>query len=119
MTAGESVLVELDPQGFREIVGNLLDNARRHAVSRIEVSVDKGGDAVLVRVCDDGRGLPPGAESRAFEPFVSLDGQGGSGLGLAVSEILAQAHGGTLTYEGGAFVLRLPDHPARGETRTR
>lgn len=98
----------LDAGAVREIVANLLDNARRHAASRIEVSVDQAVDAVEVRVNDDGPGLPPGAEERAFLRFVSLDDRGGSGLGLAIARELARLHGGDLLYDEGGFSLRLP-----------
>ncbi len=51
--------------------------------------------------------MAEGFEERAFERFVSLDGEGGSGLGLPIARGLAQAHGGDAYYDG-AFVVRLP-----------
>lgn len=107
---------ELDAHAVREILANLLDNARRHARERVEVTVGaatacKGWE---VRVRDDGPGLPEGAEERVFERFVSLDGKGGSGLGLAIARDLARTHGGDLVYEGTAFALRLPASSASG-----
>lgn len=101
---------QLDAHAVREIVANLLDNARRHARALVEVTVRvaTGGKGWEVRVADDGPGLPEGSEERVFERFVSLDGKGGSGLGLAIARDLARAHGGDLAYEGRAFVLRLP-----------
>lgn len=98
----------LDPDLVREILANLLDNARRHAVSRIEVTVEEAGSGVVVSVVDDGPGLSPATEGRAFERFVSLDGHGGSGLGLAIAKGLARALDGDLVYEDGSFVLWLP-----------
>jgi PAS domain S-box-containing protein len=106
--ANQPLLPELHEQAVCEILRNLLENARRHAVHRVDVSVVAGDGGVLVHVVDDGPGLPHGGEARAFEPFVSLDGRGGSGLGLTVSKALARAHGGDLTYDGGTFALRLP-----------
>ncbi|MFN2607377.1 MAG: ATP-binding protein [Acidimicrobiales bacterium] len=97
----------LDADVVREVVANLLDNARRHAGSRVAVVVDEGPETVEVRVTDDGPGLAGAAVERAFERFVSLDGQGGSGLGLPIARGLARAHGGDLLYDDG-FVLRLP-----------
>ncbi|MDQ4069961.1 MAG: PAS domain S-box protein, partial [Actinomycetota bacterium] len=82
MTARQPLVLGVDAQALREIVGSLLDNARRHAVSGVEVAVIRGDGAVRVEVVDDGAGLLAGGEAQAFEPFVSLDG-GGSGLGLA------------------------------------
>jgi len=98
---------ELDPNVVREILTNLLDNARRHARRCIEVTVTRADDLVEIRVLDDGPGLSDNQVERAFERFVSLDGKGGSGLGLTIAKRLAQAHDGDLSYERG-FVLRLP-----------
>jgi two-component system, OmpR family, sensor kinase len=108
----------LDPSGTREIVANLLDNARRHARSRIDLEVavhprdDGSPDRVVLRIADDGPGLPADAVPRVFERFVSLDGQGGSGLGLPIARTLARAQGGELSWRDGAFVLELPARPA-------
>jgi two-component system, OmpR family, sensor kinase len=104
----------VDPGATREIVANLLDNARRHAHSRIDVEVavhprdDGSPDRVALRIADDGPGLPADAAPRVFERFVSLDGQGGSGLGLPIARTLARAQGGELSWRDGAFVLELP-----------
>lgn len=100
--------VEVDENGVREILANLLDNARRHARSQIEVVLQADDEGVEVRVADDGRGVAPDMVERIFERFVTLDGLGGSGLGLAIGRELARAHGGDLGYREGAFVLRLP-----------
>lgn len=107
--AGPQTLVAVDPDGVREVLANLLDNARRHALRTISVDLCRPEGAVEVRVTDDGPGLPESEWERTFEPFVSLDGHGGAGLGLAIARGIARAHGGDVTYETGAFVLRLPD----------
>jgi PAS domain S-box-containing protein len=102
---------DLDPGAVEEILGNLLDNARRHAVGRIGLLIRGSGETLEVRVTDDGPGMTGDEAERAFERFVSLDGRGGSGLGLPIAQTLARAHGGELTYEehgDKAFVLRLP-----------
>ncbi|WP_329040674.1 HAMP domain-containing histidine kinase [Streptomyces sp. NBC_00178] len=122
----------LDVTGSRgqlaRVVGNLLDNAERHAVRSVAVSVraDRGG--VAVEVTDDGAGVPPGERDRIFERFVRLDDarsrdDGGAGLGLAIARDVAARHGGTLTAgpapEGGArFTLRLPRGAGAGPDRT-
>ena len=109
----------LDPSGTREIVSNLLDNARRHARTRIDLEVavhprdDASPERVALRIADDGPGLPADAAPRVFERFVSLDGRGGSGLGLPIARTLARAQGGELSWRDGAFVLELPARPAR------
>ncbi|MEU2841337.1 HAMP domain-containing sensor histidine kinase [Streptomyces sp. NPDC007076] len=101
------------------VLGNLLDNAERHARSAVTVSVGAAeGGGVAVAVTDDGAGVPPEERERIFERFVRLDDarardDGGAGLGLAIARDVAARHGGRLTVdgarEGGArFVLWLP-----------
>ena len=90
-----------------EILSNLLDNAVRHARSRIDISTRAGVGAVELRVVNDGPGIPDDQAEQLFQRFVSFDAKGGSGLGLAIGRELARAHGGDLTYESGVFVLRL------------
>jgi len=110
------VLPELDDGTVREILSNLLDNARRHAATRIEVVVRTSAERAEVEVHDDGPGMAPGDVERAFERFVSLDGRGGSGLGLPIARGMARAQGGDLTYERPAFVLRLPAVAVKSRT---
>jgi PAS domain S-box-containing protein len=97
----------LDAAAVREIVRNLLENARRHAATRVEVAITHETESVSVQVSDDGPGLRAEAVTQAFEPFVTIDECGGSGLGLTLSKALARAHGGDLTYEDASFVIRL------------
>nr|WP_202474341.1 sensor histidine kinase [Streptomyces sp. SID5466] len=100
------------------VIGNLLDNAQRHADGSVAVSVAADGRGVRVEVRDDGAGVPEDERERIFERFVRLDDarsrdDGGAGLGLAIARDVAARHGGTLTVhraaEGGAaFRLWLP-----------
>lgn len=100
------------------VIGNLLDNAQRHAEGSVAVSVAADGRGVRVEVRDDGAGVPEDERERIFERFVRLDDarsrdDGGAGLGLAIARDVASRHGGTLTVhaaaEGGAaFRLWLP-----------
>ncbi|MBV7244208.1 sensor histidine kinase [Streptomyces sp. MW-W600-10] len=100
------------------VIGNLLDNAQRHADASVAVSVAADGRGVRVEVRDDGAGVPEAERERIFERFVRLDDarsrdDGGAGLGLAIARDVASRHGGTLTVhraaEGGAaFRLWLP-----------
>ena len=100
---------EVDSHAVREIISNLLDNARRHAATRIDLLMESDGDEVRVRVADDGPGVPADAIERIFERFVSVDGKGGSGLGLPIARALARAHGGDVTYRTSeGFLLTLP-----------
>lgn len=100
----------LDLDATRESLANLLDNARRHAPTFMEVrlSVDRG--RIVAEVSDDGPGLPGGAEELAFDRFVTLDGRGGSGLGLPIARDLARHQGGDLVYAHKAFTLTFPLH---------
>jgi two-component system, OmpR family, sensor kinase len=108
----------LDAEGICEVLGNLLDNARRHADRRLVVAVVGDGDEVAVRVRDDGAGVDPAQRELIFERFSSLDRRGGSGLGLAIGRAIAESNGGTLRLEDGDFVLRLPAEPADREVRS-
>lgn len=105
----------LDLAACEELLSNLGDNARRHAGSRIEICIAGDGDRVRVVLADDGPGVPVAEQERVFDRFVSLDGAGGSGLGLPIARSLARAMGGDLRYEHG-FVLELPAEPALTET---
>lgn len=108
----------LDADAVREILGNLLDNARRHAAACVEVEAEAVGEVLVLRVRDDGPGLAPDQAEQAFERFVSLDGRGGSGLGLPIARGLARAHDGDLAWQDKAFVLRLPLVDAAAATGT-
>lgn len=107
--------VAVDPDAIREALANLLDNASRHAASRVEVTLERKRGGAEVVVSDDGPGLPEDAAERAFERFVSLDAQGGSGLGLAIARGIARAHGGDVAHEEVGFVIRLPTEDGSGE----
>ena len=100
--------IHADAEAIHDAVGNLLDNARRHARTTVRLQVSGQADAVVVRVRDDGPGIPPEHRERVFERFASLDGRGGSGLGLPIARAVARAHGGDLVYASGEFVLRVP-----------
>ncbi|WP_329519319.1 sensor histidine kinase [Spirillospora sp. NBC_01491] len=100
------------------VLGNLLDNAQRHAATVVRITLAEENGQAVVRVTDDGPGVPAADRERIFERFVRLDDarsrdEGGAGLGLAIARDLVRAHGGTLvsgeTPEGGAlFEVRLP-----------
>ncbi len=98
----------LSPDVMREALSNLLDNARRHAATQIVVEADARDGAIEISVRDDGGGVPWGTGEHIFEPFVSLDGRGGSGLGLPIARGLARQEGGEAWLANGAFTLRLP-----------
>lgn len=119
---GEAVQVMADPVAVEQILVNLLDNAL-HALESVPVDERRlvlrlssaGGQAVL-SVIDSGPGIAADAMRRLFEPFYTKRA-GGLGLGLSLSETLAQAMGGALEAQqhlprGAEFRLSLPLAPA-------
>jgi signal transduction histidine kinase len=94
------VFVAGDADGVRRSVRHLLDNAARHADSRVTVAVGRdGADSVTLVVEDDGGGVPEADRERIFERFVRLDeartrDAGGAGLGLAVVREVVTGLGG-------------------------
>jgi len=99
----------IDPDQIQEVLANLLDNARRFAHSRIDVTLDElDSGGIVIRVIDDGPGLAPEDRERAFERFVTFGTEVGTGLGLPIARGIMEAHGGRLDFIDGAFELRLP-----------
>ncbi|MBA3782120.1 MAG: HAMP domain-containing protein [Nocardioides sp.] len=95
-----------DPAALRRLVRNLLDNAVRHAVARVTLTLAGGVDEVVLDVVDDGPGVATVDRDRVFDRFYRADparpGHAGSGLGLAIAAEIAQRHGGRLTLEDDA-----------------
>jgi signal transduction histidine kinase len=111
VASGDPVPATIDVQATRDALANLLDNARRHAKLQIHVRIESDDRATRVVVADDGPGLPAGCEEQVFDRFVSLDGGGGSGLGLSIARQLIRMQGGDLFYDNGDFVMELPPTP--------
>ncbi|WP_263117904.1 HAMP domain-containing sensor histidine kinase [Cellulomonas fimi] len=108
-----------DEHRLRQVLLNLLSNARVHtpAGTRVVVSVREEGSEVVLRVRDDGPGIPEPLLSRLFLRFARGDesrnrAAGSTGLGLAIVRAVVTAHGGTIVADGtpGAttFTVRLP-----------
>lgn len=100
-SAVTAVRISGDPAALHRLVRNLLDNAARHARSRVTVGLVEVPPGALLVVADDGPGIPPDDRDRVFDRFVRLDdarapGAGGTGLGLAIVREIAAAHGGTV-----------------------
>lgn len=94
-------------------VRNLVDNAARHAESRVVLTLRTDGPVVVLNVADDGAGVPARDRDRVFDRFTRLDegrarDAGGSGLGLAIVKEVVEAHHGHVTVEAS------PDEPTRG-----
>ena len=121
--------VIVDPRRLRGIVQNLLDNAVKYTPpgGRIEVRAVEGSGAVEITVSDTGVGVPADAWDLIFEPFyraqgtAPLRGQPSTGLGLALTKRLVEAHGGQISFQsepdkGSIFRFTLPQAP-RSEHR--
>ncbi|PTR06642.1 MULTISPECIES: HAMP domain-containing sensor histidine kinase [unclassified Novosphingobium] len=98
-----ALAVSLDAHDLSEIVGNLLDNAARHARSAIAVTAWADGDRTRVAIEDDGPGIAADQRELALQPGVRLDeAPQGDGFGLAIVRDLVALHGGTLNLAEGA-----------------
>jgi len=124
--------VTADPDQLHRILVNLLRNARqaiehqddRQEPGRIEVSLETVGGSSLIRISDDGPGVPERIRERLFQPFAGSGRPDSTGLGLAIARELAQGHGGDLSLsvtgaEGTVFELRLPGAPKARARRSR
>jgi signal transduction histidine kinase len=113
--------VPADAQRIGQVLANLLSNALRHTPrgGRVELASRSSSDAVEITVSDTGDGIAPEHLRLVFERFYRTDAArsrdaGGTGIGLAVSRAIAEAHGGSLTAtsagpgRGSVFTLRLP-----------
>jgi signal transduction histidine kinase len=119
--AGDPVAA-MDAQDLDELLGNLLDNAARHATAQVWVEVRTQRDDARrldLIVADDGPGIPAADRARVTEPGVRLDERGeGHGFGLAIVRELAELHGGRLVLaerDGGGLEARV-SLPARHQS---
>jgi heavy metal sensor kinase len=116
----ESLRILGDPGRLHQVVTNLLANAVKHtpAGSRVTLALEQLGDEAVLRVHDNGPGIPSTALPHLFERFFRVDkararNEGGSGLGLAISRALVNAHGGSLSADsvvgmGSVFTVKIP-----------
>ena len=116
--ADESAMVFAEEKALISLVRNLLDNAARHAKSRVEARIRARNDEWLLDVDDDGPGVPEDLREQVFARFTRTDESrartsGGVGLGLAIVDRVARSLGGDVSVGrsrlGGArFTVRLP-----------
>jgi signal transduction histidine kinase len=121
-TPGHDIALDLEPglatvgngDHLRRLFANIVDNAARHARSRVLITATTTAGGVRVEVDDDGPGIPATERERVFDRFVRLDGSrerrsGNAGLGLAIAREIARAHHGHVTAadspDGGARVI--------------
>jgi signal transduction histidine kinase len=113
--ATQKVLLPLDADKIRSVLGNLLENARKFALpdsAPARVTVTESEESVEVRVIDDGPGIPHQDLANLFEPFYRVDRSrskrtGGYGLGLSLCKRIMEAHGGS---------IEVTNNPKRGAT---
>lgn len=99
------VRVNLDADQFFRVISNLFRNAAQALTAagtadpRITVSAERKGERTVIRVMDNGPGVPPRARSFLFEAFSGSTTAGGTGLGLAIASELIRLHGGSIALE--------------------
>ncbi|HZE66580.1 MAG TPA: ATP-binding protein [Sporichthyaceae bacterium] len=125
--AGEPVVCRGDEDRLRQVLANLLQNARAAGATQAVVRCLDTGSRVELSVSDDGPGFSPAVITSVFDRFVRADdargrAAGGAGLGLAIVRAIAGAHGGGVSAHngpplGGATVmLRLPHAKVRSQS---
>ena len=112
-----------DPDLLHQVLVNLIVNSRQALEEKggddrrvtVRAFLDEAADTIVIEVADNGPGIPSAIRSRIFDPFFTTKPQDhGTGIGLAVSRGLVEAHGGTLELaapqpaRGAAFLVRLP-----------
>jgi signal transduction histidine kinase len=120
VAAASKILVDIDGDKIRTVLRNLLENAVKYSLpdSRpIVVSVAENEEMVVIRVVDDGPGIPETDLASLFEPFFRVDRSrskksGGYGLGLSICKRIMEAHGGGIATannagRGASFTLTL------------
>ena len=118
------VMVLVDQEAMLQVLGILLDNARKFSPpgGTIVVALEQAGEAVTVSVGDAGPGIAPEHQDRIFERFYRVDASRttrGAGLGLAIAKDIVERHGGSISVasepgHGATFAVRLPLPPAPG-----
>jgi PAS domain S-box-containing protein len=128
----EALMVEGDSVRLAQVFANLLNNAAKYTDpgGRILVSAASDGHDVVVKVRDNGVGIPADKLARVFDLFVQADrnterGRGGLGIGLTLAKWLVEMHGGTIGAlsggegQGSEFVVRLPRSAVQRGARAR
>jgi len=109
--AVDGLVVPADAVRLEQALGNLVENALRHGEGSIRLSAVEADGRVELHVLDEGRGIPPDFVPRAFERFTRANESrtgAGAGLGLAIAQVIAKAHGGSAHVSGADVWLSIP-----------
>lgn len=109
----QSIIASLDGDKIRVVLRNLLENAFKYSFPEsrpVDMSIREDQRNIVIRVQDDGCGIPPEDLTNIFEPFFRIDPSrskktGGYGLGLSICKRIVEAHGGT---------VEVANNPGRG-----
>ncbi|MDO2947350.1 ATP-binding protein [Aeromonas simiae] len=109
----DDVLFNGDQGDLMELMGNLLDNACKFAISQVQVTLRRHGERISITIEDDGPGVEPKKLDRIFQRGVRADSSGGQGIGLAVVSEIVDSYGGSIAISesalgGACFTLELP-----------
>ena len=110
--SGENATVLCYPTLFKEMLYNLINNAFTHGAKEVSVSIKEKEKKVIIRVADNGPGIPPEIREKIFDPFFKYKSDG-SGLGLAIVMRIVEMHNGKLWFDenepkGSVFVIEIP-----------
>jgi signal transduction histidine kinase len=116
VVARNDTVITADRARLEQAVGNLVDNALRHGEGSVLLDSAEEDGAVVVRVRDEGPGIPATLLSSAFDRFTRADAArsgGSTGLGLAIVQAIAHAHGGDAAAanapsRGAVITMRFP-----------
>ena len=121
MARPETIFANVDDEKLRTVLRNLLDNAFKYSLpdsQPVILFVSENQDCVVIRVQDDGQGVPEAQMANIFEPFFRIDPSrskktGGYGLGLSMCKRIIEAHGGTIqatnnAVRGASFAVTIP-----------
>lgn len=122
ISAPDRLIARVDAHQLRGAIANLVSNALAYSPpdTKVEVSVEHAGDAIIAGVRDEGPGIQASERDRIFDPFFRGQTRGrrnGKGLGLFIARRVVEAHGGSIWLEpsvqGATFRIRLPVEEAR------
>ena len=118
----EPLYLDADATRLAQVIGNLINNAAKYTPDggRIDIHAERQDREIVLRVEDNGVGIPDGMQSHVFDMFAQVGGNslerahGGLGIGLSISRQLVQMHGGSIHAKspgpglGSVFTVRLP-----------